>query len=86
MITREVTADDFAEIAILAKQFKHYAEQHDIVDTFAEILNSKDHVIIAFADSSNKIIGYIHGFKKLILGNPISVEIGGIMIQQEHRR
>ncbi|MGI8893876.1 MAG: GNAT family N-acetyltransferase [Bacteroidia bacterium] len=81
---REISVDDAAQIAFLSTQLGYNLNVDETTFQIKEVLSHPDHCAFVIA-KEDKIIGWIHAFKTMRIESPPFVEIGGLVIDENHR-
>ncbi|OMD42146.1 GNAT family N-acetyltransferase [Paenibacillus odorifer] len=84
ILIRTATIDDTQEIARLSSELGYPLNIEQLEERIPEISNRKDHVIYV-AESDRQLIGWIHASVRLLIESPPFVEIGGLVVDQQHR-
>lgn len=84
ILIRTATIDDTQEIARLSSELGYPLNIEQLEERLQEISNLKDHVIYV-AESDTQLIGWIHASVRLLIESPPFVEIGGLVVDQQHR-
>jgi GNAT superfamily N-acetyltransferase len=80
----KLTIKHAQDVQRLSGQLGYPMSMPDIEANIAEVITTKDH--IAFVALENeKAIGWIHAFKGLFLESRPFIEIGGLVVDEEHR-
>src|SRR5215831_15556128 len=85
-IIRRAVASDAAELARLTTQLGYPASEAAIRARLMRMLDSSDDCLLVAEDSSGKLAGWIHGFLSQLLESDYRVEIGGLLVDETHRR
>jgi GNAT superfamily N-acetyltransferase len=83
---RRATTSDAAELARLTTQLGYPASESAIRARLMRMINSPDDCLLVAADSTGKLAGWIHGFLSQLLESDYRVEIGGLLVDEAHRR
>jgi len=86
MRIRRANQSDIPDITLLAYELGYRCKESDIRERLSRISRKKDHVLLVCLDDNRKVIGWIHGFIRVILQDQISVEIEGFVVTRKHRR
>ena len=86
MRIRHGNQSDVPEITLLAHELGYRCKESDVRERFSRISRKKDHAVFVYVDDNRKVIGWIHGFIRTILEDPISVEIGGFVVTRRQRK
>ncbi|WP_339290946.1 GNAT family N-acetyltransferase [Paenibacillus sp. FSL E2-0201] len=84
ILIRTTTIDNTQEIARLSSELGYPLNIEQLEERIPEISNRKDHVIYV-AESDRQLIGWIHASVRLLIESPPFVEIGGLVVDQQHR-
>ena len=82
---RTVNEIDAESIANLSNQLGYKASIEKTTDRLSQIILNQDHCAFVATYNGN-IIGWIHGFYTLRIESDPFVEIGGLVIEENHRR
>jgi GNAT superfamily N-acetyltransferase len=82
---RDVDPNDAFWIAGLSDQLGYKSTNDKIVNRLRNITANKDHNIYV-AEYNNKVIGWIHAFYVLRVESDPFVEIGGMVVDERHRK
>ncbi len=85
MRIRRANQSDVSDITLQARELGYRCKASDIRERLSRISRKKDHAVFVCVDD-RKVIGWIHGFIRTILEDPISVEIGGFVVTRRRRR
>jgi len=85
MRIRRANQSDVPDTTLLAHELGYRCKESDIRERLSQISRKKDHLVLVCVED-RKVIGWIHGFIRTILEDPISVEIGGFVVTRRHRR
>lgn len=81
---RKIAVEDAESIAVLSEQLGYPLPVAEIIERIKEISSKEDH--IAFVASENeKIVGWIHAFKAVLLESRPFIEIGGLVVDENFR-
>ncbi len=81
---RKIAVEDAESIAVLSEQLGYSLPIAETVERIKEIISREDHV--AFVASENeKIFGWIHAFKAVLLESRPFIEIGGLVVDEDFR-
>ncbi len=86
MRIRRANQSDVPEITLLAGELGYRCSEPDIGERLSRISRKKDHVVFVCVDDNRKVIGWIHGFIRIIIQDRVSVEIEGFVVTKKHRR
>jgi len=85
MKIKKATVDDSEQIAELSGQLGYASEIKDIAKRLEEILSKENHIIrVAYEDG--KVLGWIHAFETYRVESDTFIEIGGLVVDKEHRK
>jgi len=84
-IIRNAENSDAGSIARLSEQWGHPSTKEKMQRCLQEIGNNIDHVIYVLQEEGY-IIGWVHGIYSLRIESDPFVEIGGLVIDKEHRK
>jgi GNAT superfamily N-acetyltransferase len=82
---RAATIDDFERISELSNQLGYVSHSGKTKQRLAEILANTDHCVLIAIDNK-MVVGWIHGFYTQRVESDPFVEIGGLVIDENHRR
>lgn len=82
---RKVEPSDSYGITALNHELGYQTSSQLIEKQLSEILSSEDHFVFV-AISDDEIVGYIHGFKAVRLTTETFVEIGALIVKENHRK
>lgn len=85
-IIRRAAASDAAELARLTAQLGYPASEAAIGARLMRMIDSPDDCLLVAEDPSGKLAGWIHGFLSQLLESDYRVEIGGLLVDEAHRR
>ena len=86
MRIRRANQSDVPDVTLLAHELGYRCKESDIRERLSRISRKKDHVVLVCVDDNRKVIGWIHGFIRIMLQDQISVEIEGFVVTRKHRR
>lgn len=81
---REISVDDAAQISSLSFQLGYKINIADTVSQIQNVMSHPDHCAFVIADNE-RILGWIHAFKTLKIESKSSIEIGGLVVDENHR-
>ncbi|WP_339271048.1 GNAT family N-acetyltransferase [Paenibacillus sp. FSL R5-0470] len=81
---RTTSFSDTQDIAKLSSELGYPLNIEQLADRLQDIRNRKDHVIYV-AESDRQLIGWIHASVRMLIESPPFVEIGGLVVDQQHR-
>jgi GNAT superfamily N-acetyltransferase len=76
---------DAGAIARLSEQWGYGSTKEKMLRCLQEVRNNHDHVLYVLCED-DQIIGWIHGIYSLRIECDPFVEIGGLVVDKEHRR
>ncbi|MEZ4792345.1 MAG: GNAT family N-acetyltransferase [Gelidibacter sp.] len=82
---RNATMDDAKHIAELSAELGYPSSKEDTQSRLKKMLTSPDHCIYV-AMEGDDVIGWVHGFCTMRVESDRFVEIGGLVIGQEHQK
>lgn len=86
MSIRGARLTDSIEIARLSLQHGYEVSETDVLKRIEKLLLNDDHAIYVIEVSSNEISGWIHVHGRHLIGVHPFAEIGGLVIDKNHRR
>lgn len=84
VIYREAEFKDSFEIARLSGQLGYPADAGEIESRLRTIIGSKDNAVYA-AESGGKLVGWVHAHGRYLIESAPFIEIGGLVVDSEHR-
>ena len=81
---REITGLDSPAVTGLTAQLGYETTATATANLIAEILNSKNDLVLV-AEADKQVVGWIHAFYAVRLESGRFVEIGGLVIDEQHR-
>lgn len=85
-IIRRAVLSDAAELARWSTQLGYPASEAAIHARLTRVNGSRDDCLLVAEDSCGKLVGWIHGFLCQLLESDYRVEIGGLLVDETHRR
>ena len=86
MRIRRANQSDVPDITLLAHELGYRCKELEIRERLSHICRKKDHLVLICVDENRKVIGWIHGFIRIMLQDQISVEIEGFVVTRRHRK
>ena len=83
---RNATIDDAADIWELSNQLGYPSSMDETKERLESILSSEDHIIIVAHIHGNKVIAWIHAYKRQSIESGYFAEIGGFIVSKAFRR
>ena len=83
---RTATPDDVGEISKLSGQFGYPGADDQFQDRLKLLLSSREHTVLVAGSDSGSLVGWIHLFIAQHLQSSPFVEIGGLVVSEQHRR
>jgi GNAT superfamily N-acetyltransferase len=83
---RPATQADAAEIAKLSEELGYPTSHNVILDRLQRILSYSEHAVFVVEIPDGPIVGWVHAYLRWLLISGLSVEVGGIVIQEAYRR
>ena len=80
--TIPATIEMSAEIAQLCQTLGHNVTVEDMRTRLTKIIANNDHMLLV-AQAEGKIIGYCHGYVRILTEIPTDVEIGGLAVSDD---
>ena len=84
MEIRKIRSEDFTPVLKLSAQMG-YSIDNEGVANLSKLSTYPEHLILV-AVSSDTIVGYIHAFKNYRITSKPFYEIGGLLVDENHRR
>ena len=84
-VLREAILTDSAMIAELSEQLGYTSSTEKTEFRLTQLLNNNNHCVYVVV-SDEVVVGWIHGFFSLTVEYDPCVEIGGLVIDENHRR
>lgn len=81
---REATVQDSAEIARLSGQLGYPAASDEIERRLSFLMTCMDNVVYV-AETEGRLVGWVHAHGRYLIESPPFVEIGGLVVDSEHR-
>ena len=79
-----MAAQHAQDVQRLSEQLGYPLAIEQIEDNIRKVISAKDNsALVAIADE--KIVGWIHGFKAMLLETNPFIEIGGLVVDENHR-
>jgi len=82
---RAATLQDSERIAVLSGQLGYPASPQDVERRLKLIEHSPGHVVLAAETPNGLVIGWVHGYVRRILESEPTVEIGGLVVDENYR-
>lgn len=82
---RTAAAPDVAAIVRLSEQLGYRVAGPEVTAALAHIATSSDHCAFV-AEDAGRVIGWIHACRRVLLESPPFGEIGGFIVDSDHRR
>ena len=82
---REIQVSDSEAIAKLSIQLDYTSDSEMICQQLISIKDKKDHYALVATDQE-EIIGFIHGFLAIRITSSPFLEIGSLLVKEDHRR
>ena len=83
--TRRAVLEDYKPLAKLSEQLGYPSHENDIKQRLSEILKKEDHCVFV-ALHNELVVGWTHAIRSLRIESDDFVEIGGMIIDDTHRR
>ena len=84
IIYRSALINDSPEIARLSSQLGYPVETNQVIERLSNILNYEDNYVYV-AELNEKLVGWVHAHGRYLIESPICVEIGGLIVDSDHR-
>jgi GNAT superfamily N-acetyltransferase len=84
VLTRKMRIEDAKFINILSAQMGYELTLMEAINHIEQVIESKEDCAFV-AVSEEKIIGWIHAFKAIRIESGSFVEIGGMVVDEDHR-
>ncbi|MGV3587186.1 MAG: GNAT family N-acetyltransferase [Adhaeribacter sp.] len=84
ILVRQITVADSPSVANLTAQLGYQTTTAETADLLAEILKSKTDLALV-AEINSQVVGWIHAFYAVRLESGRFVEIGGLVVDAQHR-
>lgn len=84
ILIRNASINDGKAISALVRQLGYAGEADVIANRLSHMLQHPDHTVY-LASRENQVIGWVHVFKTLRLESGLSTEIGGLVVDAQHR-
>jgi len=78
-------SEDLSEVEILSLQLGYPVSPPQLADRFNTILSSSDHLLIV-AEAEGVLVGWCHAFRVRLLETEGYAELGGLVVEERHRR
>tara|TARA_R110000850_G_scaffold96203_1_gene201338 strand:+ start:744 stop:1220 length:477 start_codon:yes stop_codon:yes gene_type:complete len=85
VMLRKATLNDANSIALLSEQLGYGYDVQSTKARLQAILNHNEHCVFV-ATLSDKVVGWVHGFYMLRVESDPFVEIGGLVVDENHRK
>jgi len=85
LLIRSAEINDSESITELSNQLGYETKNEDIQNRLYKILKTADNCVYV-AIERGKIVGWIHGFYSLRVESEFFVEIGGLVVSENHRK
>ncbi|HUU12152.1 MAG TPA: GNAT family N-acetyltransferase [Terriglobia bacterium] len=82
---RPANPDDAERIAALATQLGYPSTPAQVASRLERLLRDDEHAIFVAAQSA-LVVGWVHVFEKHLLESEPEAEIGGLVVDENHRR
>ncbi|MFC1858607.1 GNAT family N-acetyltransferase [Thermodesulfobacteriota bacterium] len=82
---RNATIEDVSDISELSNQLGYPSSKDETKERLKSILSSKDHAIYVANLPENKVIGWIHAYKRQSVESGFFAEIGGFIVSKAFR-
>lgn len=83
-VLREISVDDAAQITLLSAQLGYKINAQETAEQIRNVISHPDHCAFVIANQE-KILGWIHAFKTFRIESKPFVEIGGLVVDENHR-
>ncbi|MCG8428979.1 MAG: GNAT family N-acetyltransferase [Chromatiales bacterium] len=83
---RTARPDDAGEISKLSGQFGYPGADDQFRDRLELLLSSRQHTVLVAVADTGTLVGWIHLFIAQHLQSSPFVEIGGLVVSEQHRR
>jgi GNAT superfamily N-acetyltransferase len=80
----KVTLDDVAGLAMVAEVMGYEVDEAGVRERVKKILERQDHCLLV-AKEGDEVIGFCHGYVRLLVEVGEAVEIGGLAVKEEHQ-
>ena len=80
-----ITEDDADAITTLSKQLGYLLRSEETVQNIREVLADKDHAAFV-ACMDNQVVGWIHVLRAIRIESKPFIEIGGLVVDENHRK
>ncbi len=82
---RNATINDVSDIAELSNELGYPSSETEIKDRLNSILSLDDHTLIVAYQPLNKVIAWIHAYKRQSVESGFFAEIGGFIVSEAFR-
>ena len=81
---RSMAATDQAAVGALVRQLGYEVSDEAVRDRITDIVGRADH--LALVAEFGVVVGWVHAYEVRLLEDPLSVEIGGLVVSDTARR
>jgi GNAT superfamily N-acetyltransferase len=83
---RPAVLKDAAEIAELSAELGYPTPQKETRERLQRIQGHSEHAVFVMENRDGLIVGWVHAYLRWLLISGLTVDIGGIVIRETHRR
>ncbi|WP_269530933.1 GNAT family N-acetyltransferase [Chitinimonas sp. BJYL2] len=86
MQIRPIALPDTNALVELSAQLGYAIELTTVRHNLQRMLGNADHCLLVAENPAGEVVGWVHGFVRPLIESPLSVEIGGLVVDQRCRR
>ena len=86
MIIREAKFADAKELARLSLQHGYEVSEGNVLKHLEKIQSYEDHAVYVGEVNSDELVGWVHVHGRYMIGVHPFAEIGGLVVDEQHRR
>jgi GNAT superfamily N-acetyltransferase len=78
--------EDIERITVLCEQLGYPSSQEQVRQRLHRIRQRGDHAVYVAEQADGRVLGWVHVFVRQLLVTDLHVEIGGLVVDEEHHR
>jgi GNAT superfamily N-acetyltransferase len=83
---RLARTEDIERIVALCEQLGYPSSQEQVRERLCQIQQRDDHAVYVAERADGRVVGWVHVFIRRLLVADLHVEIGGLVVDEEHHR
>jgi GNAT superfamily N-acetyltransferase len=83
---RLARTEDVERITVLCEQLGYPSSQEQVQQRLQQIQRQDDHAVYVAERADGRVLGWVHVFVRQLLVTDLHVEIGGLVVDEEHHR